>query len=352
MTAPAISVIMAAYNGAALIGETIASLRAQTFADFEVIIVDDCSTDTTRDVLRAIDDPRFHVIESQVNQGPVRTRNLAFVQARGRYIAALDQDDLCHPDRLGAQRAYLDAHPDTVLAATATRQLEAGITRPSALPALTSATLVEWMLNICNPLVWSSVMLRRDAAQHLSPFTRPELLYAEDFDLYHRLAPFGRIARLDAELVTYRSHGGGASQRFTNTMNDNAARVLAARHEGLFGGEAKARAALLTRHVMRRVPVPDRDQLAMLGDTLVRLQENFLARTAPGEEDIRLIRWETARLWGRIGRAGLRSGSIDLGDAVAVRPDHLGLGYARIDELVMSQLIGGMRRVQRAIADR
>lgn len=350
MTAPAISVIMAAYNGAALIGETIDSLKAQRFSDFEVIIVDDCSTDTTRDILRAIDDPRFRIIESPINQGPVRTRNCAVAAARGLYIAALDQDDLCHPNRLGAQCAYLDANPDTVLVATATRELADGVIRHSTLPALTRPALVEWMLQICNPLVWSSVMLRHDAAQHLTPFTRPELLYAEDFDLYHRLAPMGRIARLDDELVIYRSHRGGASQRFTTTMNGSAKRVLTERHQHLFGAEAGMRADLLSRHVMHREPVPNRDQLATLGDTLLRLQTDFLGRTVVDDEDVRLIRWETARLWGRIGRAGLRSGSIDLADTVAVRPDHLGLGYARVDELFLSRLIGGVRSVRRRYA--
>lgn len=350
MTDPTVSVIMATYNGSALVGATIETLRAQRFTDFEVVIVDDRSTDDTLALLNAIDDPRFRIIASPENQGPVRARNRAFAEARGRYIAALDQDDLCHPDRFGQQVAYLDAHPETVALGTATAQLEDGQLRPSDLPPITTPALVEWMLRICNPLVWSSMMIRHEAALKLSPFTRPELLYAEDFDLYHRLSSHGRIARLDLPLLTYRSHSGGASQRFTNTMNDHASKVLGSCHAPLFGQDAPMRAGLLTRHVMRRVPVPDRKQLSLLGDTLIRAQEHFLATTNPSEDDVRLIRWETARLWGRIGRAGLRSGSIDLGDAVAVRPDHLGLGYARIDQLVLSRLIGGVRSARRHYA--
>ena len=99
MTAPVVSVIMAAYNGAALIPETIASLTAQTFGDFELVVVDDCSTDDTLALLRSYHDPRIRVIAAETNQGPVRTRNRAFAEARGRYIAALDQDDQCPPER-------------------------------------------------------------------------------------------------------------------------------------------------------------------------------------------------------------------------------------------------------------
>lgn len=343
MTPPAVSVIMAAYNGAALIGETIASLRRQSFTDFEVIIVDDCSTDETLPLLQAIDDPRFRIIPATVNRGPVHARNRAVAEACGRYVAALDQDDLCHPDRLGQQVAYLDAHPDTVLVATAAGQLEDGAVRRSSLPSVTSAALVEWMLWICNPLIWSSIMLRRNVAQRLTPFTRPDLLYAEDFDLYHRLSAHGRIARIDKELMLYRYHSGGASRRFVDQMHASAAQVLAGRHAATLGSSAVGQAALLVDHVMQQKPVPDRSTLARLGETIMMLQHHFIAEHRPNEDDVRLIRWETARLWGRIGRTALRSGAIGLGDAVAVRPDHLGLGYARLDGLVMSSLIGRVR---------
>ncbi|PMY01431.1 glycosyl transferase family 2, partial [Pseudomonas sp. MPR-R2A5] len=87
MPAPTVSVVMPTYNGAALIGETIASLQAQSFRDFELIIVDDCSTDDTVAVIRSFDDPRIRLIQSQKNRRVVLSRNAAFAEARGRYIA-------------------------------------------------------------------------------------------------------------------------------------------------------------------------------------------------------------------------------------------------------------------------
>lgn len=345
--APTISVVMAAYNGAGVIGETIASVQQQSFPDFEVVIVDDCSTDDTRAVLAAIDDPRFRVIHAAKNGGPVRARNQAFAAARGRYIAGLDQDDLCLPDRFARQVAYLDANPDTVLVGSAAGVFDGVSARQSALSATTTPALVEWLLQIMNPLVWSSVMLRADAAQQLSPFTRPDRLYAEDFDLYHRLAALGRIARIDDELLLYRSHTGGASQRFVETMYASATQVLTDRHAATLGDEAPMRCALLVRHVMGQVPVPDRATLRLLGDTLIRLQRAFLGERIVNRDDRKLIRWETARLWGRISRASIRSGRIGVIDAVAVRPDHLGLGYLGLDTLALSQAIGTARQVVR-----
>jgi glycosyltransferase involved in cell wall biosynthesis len=348
MSVPAVSVVMAAYNGAALIGETIASLQAQTLADFEVVIVDDCSTDETRDVVRAIDDPRIRLIESEVNQGPVRARNRAVAEARGRYLAGLDQDDLCRPTRLARQVAYLDANPDTVVLGTAAALLENGAIVAARLPPVTTPAMVEWLLWVMNPLVWSSVMIRAEAARGLDPFTRPDQLYAEDFDLYHRLSKVGRVARLDDELLVYRSHTGGASQRFTDTMAASATQVLAGRYAEVFE-DGEPRAAAVVRHVMLRKPVPDRATLAMLGQTLAMLQQHFLANRAVDDESRTLIRWETARLWGRIHQVALKSGTITLGDALAERPDHMGLGHAGIDGLLVARALGRARQVKRRV---
>lgn len=350
--APTVSVLMATYNGAALVGETIASLRAQTMRDFELIVVDDCSTDGTPDVVRGFADARIRLTVASANRRVVVTRNAAFAQARGRYIAALDQDDLCHPERFARQVAYLDAHPDTVVLATAADVLADGAILPSALAALSTPAVIEWLLRIENPLVWSSVMLRADAARLLDPFMRPELVYAEDFDLYHRLAPLGRIARLDDVLLTYRRHGGGASQTQAAAMLASAGAVLADAYAPLFGEEAAATAALVVEHVMAQRPVRGREALARLGDVLVRLQDAFLAEHDPDPESRALIRWETARRWARIGRASLRAGRVTLGDTAAVRPAHLGLGYAGIEQLVLSRLVGGARATRAKVRRR
>jgi glycosyltransferase involved in cell wall biosynthesis len=345
--APTISVLMALYNGAALVGETIASLRAQTFGDFELIVVDDRSTDDGIAVLKGINDPRIRIIESPVNQGVVRARNAAFAQARGRYVAALDHDDLCHPERFARQVAYLDAHPDTVLLGTAANILDDGAILPPTLAATTTPSVIEWLLRIENPLVWSSVMMRADAARRLDIFMRPELICAEDYDLYHRIARFGTIARLDEELVTYRRTRGSLSQRRVEELRACSVSVLADAHRDHLGEDAEDVASLLVHYVMGRLPVPDRATLRRLGDALVRLQAHFIETRRPDAPSRKLLRWETARRWARVGRTGLRTGSLGLIATATVRPDHLGLGYAGLDELILSRIVGGARNVAR-----
>lgn len=347
---PIVSVVMAAYNGAHLIGETLASLGVQTMPDFEVLVVDDCSTDATRDVVRAWPDARVRLIAAPVNGGPVRARNLAFAQARGRYVAGLDQDDICLPDRFARQVAYLDAHPHVTLVAAAASVFEGDATRASPHAPISTPTLIGWLLHIQNPLVWSTTMIRGSIARMLDPFTDPDCLYAEDFDLYHRLLAKGPVARLDTVLLRYRDHPGGASQRYRDTMLANASAVLARAWTPRLGDDATVVAAMLARYVVAGDAVPDRATLQRLGTTIALLQASYLADIQPDDESRRLIRWETARLWWRIVRHAVRSGTIGMRDAFAVRPDHLGLGHAGIDDLVVSGLVGSARAARARLA--
>lgn len=343
---PAISVVMPAYNGVRWLPATLDSLATQTFGDFEVIVVDDGSTDGTRELIAGWPDARIRLLCMAQNGGPVLARNHGVAVARGRYVAGLDQDDLCRPERFARQVAWLDAHPRHALVATAVEFLDGTTIRPSTYPATTTPALLAWLLQIENPLAWSSVMLRADLVCQLQPFTRPALLYAEDFDLYHRLSPLGELARLDEPLVLYRQHAGGVSKLFVERMHANAQAVLAERHAALGGGAARA-AALLVSHNMGGLPVPDRATLAELGQLLAGLQAEFLTDIRPDTQTRRLVRWETARRWARIGRTGLRAGTLTLADVLTVRPPHLGLGYAGVDTLALSRLVGGGRQASR-----
>lgn len=351
MTSPAqpiVSVIIAAYN-AHLILETLHSVSNQTMPEFEVLVVDDCSTDNTREVVAAYPDPRVRLIQVAKNGGPIHARNRGVAEARGRYIAGLDHDDLCRPERFARQVAYLDANPEVALVGAQTEYLCDGRIGLSGYPVVTTPALIEWLIQIENPLVWSSTMFRASAAHALDPFTRPEILYSEDLDLYHRIRAHGRVARLDDTLTTYRQHSGSLSRRFTDTMRASAIQVMTEAHGAVLGDEAAPVARLLAYHVMGGEPVPDRATLDQLGRALGTLQRDFLDKHQVNGESRRLIQWETAQRWGRIGRAGLRAGTLTLGDVLAARPDHLGLGYAGLDALLWSGAIGRVRRARAAV---
>lgn len=348
MSAPTVSVIMPAYNGAAWIGETIDSVLVQSLADWELVIVDDCSTDDTLEVLKRYTDPRITVIASQTNGGPVVARNIGFAAVRGRYVAGLDQDDLCKPGRFAAQVAYLDAHPETVLVATAADLLENGKSGPWPGQRPLSPAAIDWLLLTQNPLVWSTVMFRAETARLLDPFERPGVRYAEDFDLYHRLSRFGAIARLDGAHLFYRCHPGGASQRFRDMMGASAAKVLAERYAPIFGEAAETNAALVVRHLMGREPVPDLGTLSHLSRILAVLHAEHVA-TTPLDAAARIaVDGEHARLWWMIARPALRRGAVSLREAMEVLPESVRLPANDPDRLI-SPLIGRVRAIGRGL---
>jgi len=313
-TPPRVSVIMATYNGARFIRQSINSVLAQTLGDIELIVVDDGSTDETPSVLASIADPRLRVFRNTQNLGVVRSRNRCFAEARGAYVAMLDSDDLSRPRRLEKQAAYLDAHPDTVLIGTAAHLLQAGRVLPPRLPGATSPALIGWLLLVANPLVCSSVMFRAAAARRLDPFMRPDYTYAEDFDLYHRLKPFGAIARLDEPLTLYRLHEANTSRKHEAAMNARAVRVLEPFYAPWFGAEAPAAAALIAGHLAAGRPVTTLAGLRALQDCLRRLTDGFLA-DGIAEPDRTAIRSHAEAMWARLLRQSARHGRFAIGHA-------------------------------------
>ncbi|WP_454885733.1 glycosyltransferase family 2 protein [Sphingomonas oryzagri] len=337
--APTVSVVMAAYNGSAFIRETIESLFAQTMPDFEIVVADDCSKDDTLAVLATIDDPRLRVVKADRNGGPAEARNLAMAHARGRFIAGLDQDDLCAPDRFAKQLAYLDTHPDAVLVCSTIVMFEGEKQRRDPYPDLTESDDIDWMMSLLNPLAWSTSMMRGEAARKLDPFERDAYRFAEDFDLYTRIRAHGRIGRIAEPLVRYRLHSGGASQAYEEGMIRAAGRVLAHRHAALFGAEAARAGEMLSRYAGASYPPPDAATLARCGAIMARLLE-----TAPNNA----FALESSRtIWWRMARSGLRVGHYGATDALRARPAFAGSAALLRPALLRDTAIGLARRARR-----
>ena len=112
MTPPLISVILPVYNGVTTLSDAICSVLEQTFKNYEILLLDDGSTDGSLDVARTFSDPRLRVIHDGVNYGLAYRLNQGIDLAQGRYIARMDQDDICFPERLAKQFEFLETHPE------------------------------------------------------------------------------------------------------------------------------------------------------------------------------------------------------------------------------------------------
>jgi GT2 family glycosyltransferase len=308
MPTPRVSVLMTTYNGAATIGASIDSILAQSFRDFELLVVDDGSTDDTPAILDRIRDPRLRVLRTGSRGGIVAARNHGFAAAQGHYIAPLDHDDLSDTERLAREVAFLDANPDAVLVATEIRIAREGRVAAPHHPAAGDAMALRWLFLIDNPLTWSSVMFRADAVRRLGSFLRPEFELADDFDFYHRLLGVGAIARLDEVLTTYRYHAANASLARAEALNANAARVLSGVYAPWLGDAAATAAELVIRHLSDRQPVPDAATLDRIGGFLERLLGQFCAAQDLSVADRRRIGALAGEAWWRTARGGIRRG--------------------------------------------
>jgi len=209
---PRISVIVTAYNRVAMVGDAIASVLRQTMADFELIVVDDGSTDRTVEIVKAIDDPRIRLIVHEWNRGVQHARNSGLEAARGEYVAWLDSDDLARPRRLEIEADYLDAHPEIAMIGSAAGTIRAGGGR-SRLPRARASCheQIAAMLLFRSALLQSSLMGRADILKQY-PY-RSDFPVCEDLDQFIRLARDHRVANLPQVLVDRRMHTGQAVNR-------------------------------------------------------------------------------------------------------------------------------------------
>jgi len=197
-----VSVIMAVYNGERYLKEAIDSILSQTLEDFELLVVNDGSTDRTKDILKEYDDPRIRIL-SQPNKGCIAARHLAIKNARGKYLAIMDADDIALPERLSKSVAYLDLHSDVVLVGTGyiTRNELTG-SEKTVIPPKDDQALRNCLLRF-PPLIDPTNLIRADAFKKAGGY---KIDHGFDYELYSRLAKFGKLANISEVLLITRQH--------------------------------------------------------------------------------------------------------------------------------------------------
>lgn len=202
---PQVSVFMAAYNAADYIKQAIQSVLNQTFNDFELIIVNDGSTDNTVDIIKSFDDKRIILVNNDQNKGLVYTRNLALKYATGKYLAIHDSDDISIPTRLEIQVNKLENEPN--LAVIGSRALiidKNGILTGEKLDVINGSDYIKSILFFENTFVHSSIMMRTSVFKEVNGYeTYPG---AEDYDIFLRISLLYPLDNLEEYLVQYRIH--------------------------------------------------------------------------------------------------------------------------------------------------
>ena len=208
---PRVSVVIPVYNREAYVGQSIDSVLAQTFGDFELLVIDDGSTDRTGAVVRGIRDSRLRLLCHERNQGLPRTRNAGIDAARGAYVAFLDSDDVALPTRLAKQVAFLEGHPAYAAVGAWIDWMDGGgrplgrvKRRPLAAPDVAALRL--FRQGIEN----TASMARTDILRAYRHDERFEV--SEDYELWARVAAEHPIANLPEVLVRRRAHAQQTSK--------------------------------------------------------------------------------------------------------------------------------------------
>ena len=304
MKFPLVSVIVPTHNRAHYLGQALASLRDQTLRDIEIVVVDDGSTDDTRALLAAFDDPRLVIVRHAVNRGIPAARNSGLERASGRYVAWLDSDDVSRPDRLARQAAYLDGHSETAMIGCCAGKIDPVGRRISGtrIPPFENGAIQAWLL-FRSAFQQSSIMGRGEILKAF-PY-RPENPVCEDYDVFLRLGAAGhRLENLPLVLIDRRIHPDQTVRLSENVI--------------------PARTAVLLAPVLTRLGVPfspeDLDRHVLLGNLKAStVGEDFLiwshrwiaglhaANAVSGCYDSDSLGLATSYFWLRACKAALRT---------------------------------------------
>lgn len=206
MVAPSVTVLMTVYNGSKYLKDSVKSILNQTFRDFELLIVDDASTDDSLKMIQSYGDPRIVVHSNAVNLGQTKSLNVGLSLARGKYIARMDADDLAFPAWLESQSKFMDRHPQYAVASTKAAVIDSQnrIVRVLRTPA-SSGNIVLRSLT-ASPINHVGSLMRKEIVLDHGGYNE-RLTVPADYDLWSRLIRKGhRLSSTQAILIAIRFH--------------------------------------------------------------------------------------------------------------------------------------------------
>jgi glycosyltransferase involved in cell wall biosynthesis len=224
---PTISVILPVYNGFPYLQLAVESILTQEFQDFEFIVINDGSTDSSESIIKSINDSRIRFLQ-QRNQGLPATLNTAIGLARSEFIARQDQDDISFPLRLQKQAEFLNANPDIGMVGT-NAEIWVGDRKTDRLLAHPADDAsIKFNLLFDNPFVHSSVMIRRSVFEKIGGYCENKSRQPpEDYELWSRVAREFKVANLPEVLLAYREVPGSMSRTGLNPFLNRLIRISA-----------------------------------------------------------------------------------------------------------------------------
>jgi glycosyltransferase involved in cell wall biosynthesis len=295
---PKVTTVIPVYNREKYIGHAIDSILAQTFTDFELLVIDDGSTDRSREIVRSYHDPRIRLVCNETNEGIPKTRNTGIRLARGEYLAFLDSDDWAYPERLAKQVAFLDSHPDyAAVSAWIDWMDEEGrsLRRVKRKPILPDEIAAQQLFRqgIENSASMARIVVLREYGH------REEYELSEDFDLWARIAAKHKLANLPEVLVRRRRHRERITEEKAHRIKDTLLTIYAFQLSalGVVFTDADLERHFLLRSMRKLKFAPDLVYMEWAEVWLLRLQAaNQLALRYPEPAFSEML----GRLWFKV----------------------------------------------------
>lgn len=279
---PEVSVLLPVYNAERTVEAAIASILSQSFEDFELLIINDGSTDGSSRIIRTFADGRIRIIDRPSNGGLISALNDGIREARAELVARQDADDASAADRLGRQVAAFSGNPRIGAVGTALQLVRSGkvLSRQWSYPQ--TPELARWQALFKTPVAHSAVMYRRETVLRVGGYLE-EFKYAEDYELWSRLIEVADIISLPSPMVLYSVDVGGVSREKAREQRAVHCRIARRNMRALLAREVNASVVdLLACGIDRGEPIKDFDQFSGAADTCIELFDAFCKKHGDG----------------------------------------------------------------------
>lgn len=221
---PLVTVLMPCYNGEKYLREAIDSILNQTLSDFEFLIINDGSTDSSEEIIKSYSDPRINYVKNEMNMRLIATLNKGIKLAKGKYLARMDADDISMPSRLQEQVAFMESHPEVVLCGTGFENFSEG--QPPVVVRYSpdhNTICLKHFFQI--HLSHGTCIFRTRQIIDNNLFFNPDFSHAEDYELWSRMVDAGKLANIQNVLYRVRRHEGEVSVQYAGVQRANSLRV-------------------------------------------------------------------------------------------------------------------------------
>lgn len=246
MNNPLVTVLLPVYNAELYIADAVESILKQTFRDFELLVINDGSTDKSSEIIRSFKDERIRLVENEINLRLIATLNKGIKLAKGTYIARMDADDISLPERLQKQVSFMETHPEVGVCGTWFEQLG----NPGKIVKYPEEdAAIRIMMLYQTPFCHPSVILRKEVLEKNEILFSPDFIHGEDYEMWIRLSSHTRFANLPEVLLQYRLHENSVSASNQSVQQEKTYNVIRLAFQKA-GMQISNEEITLFRHVM------------------------------------------------------------------------------------------------------